>query len=218
MMMLNLLLKDLRAFGKSLLKITVLSLIVITLFIFLHEGSWFIYIVMAAGQISFVIGYYLMSEKIHRGEILICSLPVTRKTIIRAKYLVALLIVIGGITLWFLYACLLNFIFTDLPGNFQLFTNPIVIFSILFYFSFFISAFVPIVTIFDKIWALTNLSILFAAIFIVPFSLYFEFKGSFHAKFEAGNILFFGSLILIMILLSWFSIALSTRLFKQREL
>lgn len=67
-MMLTLLLKDLRAFGRSLLKVTVLCLIVITLFVFLNEGSWFIYIVMAAGQISFVIGYYLMSEKMHRGD------------------------------------------------------------------------------------------------------------------------------------------------------
>ncbi len=217
-MMLTLLLKDLRAFGRSLLKITVLCLIVITLFIFLNEGSWFIYIVMAAGQISFVIGYYLMSEKMHRGEPLICSLPVTRTVIMRAKYLGALLIAIGGMTLWFLYACLLNFVFTDLPGNFHLFTNPMVIFSILFYFSFFISAFIPLVTIFDKIWLLTNLSILFAAIFIVPFNFYFELSGLVQAEFEAENILFFGALILIMLLPPWLSMTLSTRLFRQREL
>ena len=217
-MMKVLLLKDARAFGKSLLKITVLSLIVITLFVFLNEGSWFIYIVMAAGQISFVIGFYLMSEKMHQGELLICSLPVTRTMIIRGKYLAALLIAIGGMALWFLYACLLIFIFTDLPGNFHLFTNPMVIFFILFYFSFFISAFVPIVTVFDKIWVLTNLSIFFAAIFIVPFNFYFEFSGLVQAEFKAGNILFFSFLTLIMILLPWLSMTLSTRLFKGREL
>ena len=217
-MMKVLLLKDVRAFGRSLLKITLLSLIVITLFVFLNEGSWFIYIVMAAGQISFVIGYYLMGEKMHRGESLICSLPVTRTMIIRGKYLAASLIAIGGMTLWFLYACLLNSIFTDLPGNFQLFTNPMVIFAMLFYFSFFISAFTPLVTIFDKIWLLTNLSILFAAIFIVPFNFYFEFSGLVQAEFKGGNILFFGLLTVIMILLPWLSIALSTRLFRQREI
>jgi ABC-type Na+ efflux pump permease subunit len=218
MMMLTLLLKDLRAFGKSLLKISVLSLIVITLFVFLNEGSWFIYIVMAAGQISFVIGYYLMDEKMHRGEPLICSLPVTRNAIMRGKYLAASLIAIGGMALWFFYACLLNSIFTDLPGNFHLFTNPMVIFSILFYFSFFISAFIPIVTIFDKIWLLTNLSILFAAIFIVPFNFYFEFSGLVQAEIEAENILFFGLLTVIIILLPWLSMIFSTRLFKRREL
>jgi len=216
--MLTLMLKDLRAFGRSLLKIAVLCLIVITLFVILNEGSWFIYIVMAAGQISFVIGYYLMGEKMHRGEPLICSLPVSRTAIMRAKYLAASLIAIGGMTLWFLYACLLNSIFNNLPDNFQLFTNPMVIIVILFYFSFFISAFVPIVTIFDKIWLLTNLSILFAAIFIVPFNFYFEFSGLAQTEFEAGNVLFFGALILIMILLPWVSMTLSIRLFKQREL
>jgi ABC-type Na+ efflux pump permease subunit len=173
---------------------------------------------MAAGQISFVIGYYLMSEKMHRGELLICSLPVSRTAIMRAKYLAASLIAIGGMALWFLYACLLNFIFTDLPGNFHLFTNPMVIIVILFYFSFFISAFVPLVNIFDKIWLLTNLSILFAAIFIVPFSLYYEARGLITAEFESKNILLFGALILLMILLPWLSIIFSTRLFKRREL
>ena len=207
-----------RAFGKSLLKITVLSLIVITLFVFLNEGSWFIYIVMAAGQISFVIGYYLMCEKMHRGEMLICSLPVTRTAIIRGKYLAATLIAIAGMTLWFLYACLVNFIFTDLPGNFQLFTNSMVIFSILFYFSFFISTFVPIVTIFNKIWVLTNLSILFAAIFIVPFSLYYEARGLLIAELNTGDIFIIAFLIALIIILPWLSIILSTKLFKRREL
>jgi len=217
-MILNLMIKDGRAFGKSILKITVLSLMVNTLFSFFNEHSWFIYIVMAAGQISFIIGYYLMGEKMRRGEILICSLPITRTTIIRGKYLAASLIAIGGMILWFLYACLLNLIFTDTPDDFHLFTNPMVIFFVLFYFSFFISAFVPIVTIFDKIWALTNLSIFFAAIFIVPFSLYFENRGLLFSEFKASNFLFISLLTAIMIILPWLSIALSSRLFKRREL
>jgi hypothetical protein len=48
-MIVNLMKKDVKAFGKSILKITVLSLIVNTLFSFFNERSWFIYIVMAAG-------------------------------------------------------------------------------------------------------------------------------------------------------------------------
>jgi len=214
----NLIMKDVKAFGKSILKITVLSLIVNMLFSFFNEHSWFIYIVMAAGQISFIIGYYLMGEKMRRGEILICSLPVTRTTIIRGKYLAASLIAIGGMTLWFLYVCILNSIFTDTPGDFHLFTNPIVIFFILFYFSFFISVFFPIVTIFDKIWALTNLSIFFAAIFIVPFSLCYETRGLLLSEFKPGNIFFISLLTIIMIILPWLSIFLSSRLFKRREL
>ena len=216
--MLNLMLKDIRAFGKSILIIAILSLIVNTLFSFFNERSWFIYIVMSAGQISFIIGYYLMSEKMRRGEMLLCSLPISRPTIIRGKYLVASLIAIVGMILWFLNACLLNSIFIDTPGDFHLFTNPIVIFFILFYFSFFISIFFPIVTIFDKIWALTNLSILFAVIFIVPFSLYYEARGLLIAEFKAGNIFIITLLTAIMIILLWLSIIISTKLFKRREL
>ena len=100
-MLFNMMMKDVKAFGKSILKITVLSLIVNTLFSFFNEHSWFIYIVMAAGQISFIIGYYFMGEKMRRGEMLICSLPVTRTAIIRGKYLAASLIAIAGMILWF---------------------------------------------------------------------------------------------------------------------
>ena len=217
-MMRSLMIKDMRAFGKSILIIAVLSLIVNTLFSFFNERSWFIYIVMSAGQISFIIGYYLMSEKMRRGEMLLCSLSISRPTIIRGKYLVASLIAIVGMILWFLNACLLNSIFIDTPGDFHLFTNPIVIFFILFYFSFFISIFFPIVTIFDKIWALTNLSILFAVIFIVPFSLYYEARGLLIAEFKAGNIFIITLLTAIMIILLWLSIIISTKLFKRREL
>lgn len=217
-MMRSLIIKDMRAFGKSILIITVLSLIVITLFSFFNERSWFIYIVMSAGQISFIIGYYLMCEKMRRGEMLLCSLPITRPTIIREKYLAASLIAIGGMMLWFLYACLLNSIFTNPPADFHLFTTPIVIFFVIFYFSFFISLFFPIVTVFDKIWALTNLSIVFAALFIVPFSLYFETRGLLLSEFKAGNILLISLLTAIMIILPWLSITLSIKLFKRREL
>jgi len=217
-MLLNLIIKDIRAYSKSIFKLTVLSLIVVTLFSFFNEHSWFIYIVMSAGQISFIIGYYLMGEKMRQGEILICSLPVSRTAIIRGKYLAASLIAIGGMMLWFLYAFLLNSIFTNTPGDFHLFTNPIIIFFILFYFSFFISVFLPIVTIFDKIWALTNLSIVFAALFIVPFSLFYETRGMFFSEFKAGNILYISLFTVIMIILPWLSIALSNRLFKKREL
>lgn len=217
-MIANLMIKDVKAFGKSILKITMLSLIVINLFIVFYEHSWIIYIVMSAGQISFIIGYYLMSEKMRRGELLICSLPVTRTAIIRGKYLAASLIAIGGMTLWFLYACLLNLIFTNTPVDFHLFTNSIVLFFILFYFSFFISVFFPIITIFDKIWALTNLSIVFAVIFIVPFSLYYETRGLLLSEFKAGNIFFISFLTAIMIILPWLSITLSTKLFKRSEL
>ena len=217
-MILNLMIKDVRAFGKTTLKLTVLSLTVISLFSFISEHSWFIYKIMAAGQISFLIGFYLMSEKMHRGELLICSLPVTRKTIIRGKYLAAALMALGGMVLWFLFAYLFNSIFTNTPGDFHLFTNLIIIFFILFYFSFFISVFVPLVTIFDKIWALTNLSIFFAAVFIVPFSLYIENRELLLAEFKSGNILIISLLTVIMIILPWLSITLSNRLFYRREI
>ena len=58
----------------------------------------------------------------------------------------------------------------------------------------------------------------FAAIFIVPFSLYYENSGLLLAEFKAGNILFVSLLTAIIIILPWLSITLSTRLFKRRGL
>ncbi len=217
-MILNLIIKDIRAYGKSLLKLTLLSLIVITAFSVIYKQSWIIYIVMAAGQISFIIGYFLTSEKMRRGEMLVCSLPVTRNSIIQGRYLAASLIAILGVILWFLYACFLNSIFSSAPGDFHLFTNPIILFFVVFYFSFFISVFFPIVTIFDKIWALTNLSIIFAALFIVPFTLFYEAKGLLFSESKTGDILFINIIILISVLMLYISMRISLRLYNRREL
>ncbi|MBN2091823.1 ABC-2 transporter permease [candidate division KSB1 bacterium] len=217
-MIVNLIIKDVKAFGKSLLIITVLSLVVISLFSFLNEHSWFVYIVMATGQISFIIGYYLTSDKIRQGEPLICSLPVSRTTIIRGKYLAASLIAIFGMMLWFLYAWLLHLIFKNTPDDLYLFTRPLIIFFIIFYFACFISAFIPLVTIMDKIWSLTNLSILFATIFIIAFSFFYETSDRLRTDFNIEAFAFVILLTVIMIILTWFSIQISNRLFQRREL
>lgn len=165
-MLIKLVLKDLRTFGRSLLIIAGLSLLVNTIFSFLDPESWLNYLKMSAGQISFIIGYFLTGDKMRHGERLICSLPVSWRTIIRGKYLTAMLLTLLGMGLWFVYAWLLHSIFTQMLNDFHLFANPLVIFWIIFYFSFFISAFIPLVTIMGKIWALTNLSILFATILL----------------------------------------------------
>ncbi len=217
-MLIKLVLKDLRAFGMSLLIIAVLSLLVNTIFSFFDTQSWINYLMMSAGQISFIIGYFLTNEKMHHGELLICSLPVSRRTIIQGKYLTAMLLALLGMGLWFLYAWLLQAIFINMPGDFHLFANPMVIFWIIFYFSFFISAFIPLVTIMDKIWALTNLSILFAAIFIVSFSFFYETSGWLQTELNTSAFGFISLLTVIMIILIGLSILLSNRLFQRREL
>jgi ABC-type Na+ efflux pump permease subunit len=217
-MLIKLLLKDLRAFGKSLLIIAGLSLLLNTIFSFLDTQSWLNYLMMSAGQISFIIGYFLTGDKMRHGELLICSLPVSRRTIMQGKYLAAMLLALSGMVIWFLYAWLLHSIFTRMPGDFHLFTKPMVLFWIIFYFSFFISAFIPLVTIMDKIWALTNLSILFAAIFIVAFSFFYETSGWLQTELNTSAFGFVSLLTVIMIILIGLSILLSNRLFLYRDL
>lgn len=217
-MLTKMVLKDLRAFGRSLLIIAGLSLMVNTIFSFFDTQSWINYLMMSAGQISFIIGYFLTNEKMHHGELLICSLPVSRQTIIHGKYLTAMLLTLLGMGLWFLYAWVLHSIFIQMPDDFHLFSKPMVLFWIIFYFSFFISIFIPLVTIMDKIWALTNLSILFAAIFIVAFSFLYKTSNWLQTELNTSAFGFVGLLMVIMIILIGLSIQLSNRLFQRREL
>lgn len=217
-MVTNILLKDVKAFGKSMLKITALSLMVICLFSFASKNSWLLYILMSAGQISFIAGLYLMSEKMRRGEMLICSLPVTRNMIIRGKIIGASLVVIAGIIIWYVLALIFHSVINIRLTDSHLLFSPIMLVFVLLYFSFFISVVLPLSIVLDKLWALTNLSILFAALFIVPFSLIYESRGLFNFNSNYG--LFFLYIILIagILGLPFLSMNLSSQLFKTREL
>lgn len=217
-MILNLLQKDMRAFGKSMLKLTALSLVVLCLFSFTSKNSWLLYILMSAGQISFIVGLYLMSEKMHRGELMICSLPVTRIMLVRGKIIGASLVAFAGIIIWYLLALIFHSVINVRLTDSHLLFSPIMLVFVLLYFSFFISVVLPLSIILDKLWALTNLSILFAAIFIVPFSLLYESRGLFNFNSSVG--LFFLYIILItgIIGLPFVSLKISSQLFTKREL
>ena len=166
-MIIQLILKDLRVFWKSILFLALLCLIVNSAFFLLISESWTNFAAMGISQVSFVTGFYLVSEKIHHGEILCCSLPVTRSGIVRAKYLSSLFIAAAGIIIWFFITP--GLMTGDLSMSGQFFGPVSWIFFL--YLVLFISIFIPCTLLINKVWVLINGSIFLAFIFLSFLSL-----------------------------------------------
>jgi len=96
-MITKLLFKDLKVFGRNILLFTLFWLIISDVMITFGEDSWRPYIFIGMVQLSVIIGYYAVFDKIRKGEVLIGSLPTTRTSIVISRYLSAVSIAALGI-------------------------------------------------------------------------------------------------------------------------
>ena len=149
-MIFNLVIKDARVFGKSLLIATLLFLVMDNFFITI-DTSWETFVLLCTGQISYIMAFYSIQEKMKKGDLLICSLPLKRSSIVLSRYLTCSFIAVIGILICCLDAVCVNSIFISTPDDLDLFINPYVLFIITFYLSLFISIFIPTIIYFNKI-------------------------------------------------------------------
>ena len=217
-MITKLLLKDVKVFGKNILLFTLFWLIISDLMISLGEDSWRPYIFIGMVQISIIIGYYAVFDKLRKGEVLIGSLPTTRTSIVIARYLSAASIAVLGIFVWLINAYILESFSANTPGDFYLNFRPYSLFFVTAYLVIFISIFIPVVIKYSKIWALVALIYMGAVVFLFSIKLlhnifYLYFTGS-------GSINFLFSIISILILLFclFVSMAISIKIYKSIDL
>ena len=217
-MITKLLLKDVKVFGKNILLFTLFWLIISDLMISLGEDSWRPYIFIGMVQISIIIGYYAVFDKLRKGEVLIGSLPTTRTSIVIARYLSAASIAVLGIFVWFLNAHILESFSANTPGDFYLNFRPYSLFFVTAYLVIFISIFIPVVIKYSKIWALVALIYMGAVVFLFSIKLlhnifYLYFTGS-----GSRNFLFSIISILILLFCLFVSMAISIKIYKSIDL
>ena len=217
-MITKLLLKDLKVFGRNILLFTLFWLIISDVMISLGEDSWRPYIFIGMVQISIIIGYYVVFDKIRKGEVLIGSLPTTRTSIVISRYLSTISLATLGILVWFINAYVLKEISDSTPGDFYVHFRPYSLFFVTAYLVIFISIFIPVVIKYSKIWALVALIYMGAVVFLFSIKLlhnifYLYFTGS-------GSINFLFSIISILILLFclFVSMAISIKIYKSIDL
>ena len=197
-MITKLLLKDVKVFGMNILLFTLFWLIISDVMITFGEDSWRPYIFIGMVQISIIIGYYAVFDKIRKGEVLIGSLPTTRTSIVVSRYLSAVSIAALGIFVWFINAYSLKSISASTPGDFYLNFRSYSLFFVTAYLTIFISIFIPVVIKYSKIWALVALIYMGAVVFLFSIKLLHNIFYNYFAG--SGSINFGFSIIFILIL------------------
>lgn len=195
-MITKLLFKDLKVFGRNILLFTLFWLIISDVMISLGEDSWRPYIFIGMVQISIIIGYYAVFDKLRKGEILIGSLPTTRTSIVISRYLSTLSLAALGILVWFINAYVLKAISDSTPGDFYVHFRPYSFFFVTAYLALFISIFIPVVIKYSKLWALIALIYMGAVLFLFSIRLLHNIFYSYFAG--SGSINFSFSLIFIL--------------------
>lgn len=170
-MITKLILKDIKVFGRNIIIFTLLWLMMSDVMITFGEDSWRPCIFIGMVQISVIIGYYAVFDKIRKWEALIGSLPTTRTSIIIARYLSAVSIAALGIFVWFINAYILKSVSTSTPGDFYQFFRLYSLFFVTAYLTIFISIFIPVVIKYSKVWALVALIYMGALVFLFSIKL-----------------------------------------------
>ena len=216
-MLLNLIHKDIIAFGKPISIATLFCLIMNNIFVHFDNNTWEPYFLISVGQISYIIAFYTILEKIKKGELLICSLPTTRTAIVMARFFTCTIIAISGIFLIYSNALLVNIFTNSTPDNLGVFVSPYVLFIFLCYFSLFVSIFIPIITYFKTFWANIILIGICLPAFILGIDHLHTNIQSYQQGFESANLFLISFLILAMFLAPILSFGLTTKIFSKND-
>jgi len=165
-MLLQLIKKDIITSKKILILVGLFCLAIDNFFIF-HDQDWGPFIRIGSGQVALIIGLYAILEKYRKGDMFICSLPVSRLDILRSRYAASVSIAIAGTLIIYADAFLLNMISTKVPANLYQFSGPEIFISIAFFHVIFISLFLPVVISLDRIWAIGLFGYITAILFIL---------------------------------------------------
>lgn len=217
-MIAKLLLKDLKVFGRNILLFTLCWLIISDVMITLGEDSWRPYIFIGMVQISIIIGYYAVFDKLRKGEILIGSLPTTRTSIVISRYISTISIAALGILVWAINAYILKEISDSTPGDFYLIVRPYSFFFVTAYLALFISIFIPVVIKYSKLWALIALIYMGAVLFLFSIRLLHNIFYSYFAGSESINFTFSFIFILVLCFFLFISALISIKIYNTIDL
>jgi hypothetical protein len=216
-MLQNLIHKDLKAFGKQISIATFFFLIMNNFFVHFDNNTWEPYFLISVGQISYIIAFYTILEKMKKGEFLICSLPITRTAIVLARFLTCTIIVVAGLFLIYFNAFLINIFSNSTPDNLGVFISPYVFFIFLSYFSLFVSIFIPIITYFKTFWANIILVGICLPAFIIGTDHLHKNIQSYQQGFETANFFLIFFLVLTMFFAPFLSFSLTRKIFSKKD-
>ena len=167
-MIYNLVLKHLKSFGFQLL---IFTLIIVLFNSFMayndRSGSWWLFVLITCGGVSMVIPASLIIERNFRGEVLSCSLPVSRKQIVGSNFIITGLIALFGYSAIYLTATILNSFIKF--NDFFVVTHPLMLLIVVTYFLLFIAISIVLISTIKNILSLVLADIIFLVTYILGF-------------------------------------------------
>lgn len=177
-----------------------------------RDDSWRPFIFIGCVQVSTVILFFLLYEKLRKYDKILLSLPVTKNHYLLSKYAGSLILAVFGSVLWYLAASYIYSTFDSVPADFYKYNNLKTISVMAVFFSLFISLFVPLTIKIKQVFILIIPLILIAYIYV---------KGAENLKFGSHNdieiiaVLFSIIIISVPLVISYFT---SIRILKNMDL
>lgn len=216
-MITKLIIKDLKAHKKLILGGFLAHLLLGSVFTFQYY-PWHVYAMYGYLGISFVSSFYLFKEKKLSTEVLTNSLPGSRSTIVIARYLTSIVMIVIGIILWTLNAYISEFIFPNSMTHFHHIVKLKVLFMALLFMSIQFSIFLPAVFSFRIFGVVSTFVIaLVAAIMSIPL-IFHPYKRYYNPYFEISDLPLVALLTLFIIFAPLISATFSITIYQRKDL
>lgn len=216
-MILRLILKDLIAYRKTIILYFLGVIIVGNIFIFQYY-PWHVYMMYGYLALVFISTFYSFTEKNRSTEILTCSLPLTRSSIVKARYLVSAILTIGGLLIWIGNAYLASLLYADTRTSFDHVTKMKVLLMALFFISIYTSIFLPSIFSFRLMGTVITFIIALITAVTSVSMVFHPYSGSYNPSLESRDIISVSVLFLIMVALTSISFGLSLKLYNSKDI
>lgn len=217
-MIFNLMVKDIRGYGRYILLGIFLPSIFYISFFSIQHFKWESSVAICSFTIFAAISYFSFSENKQKLNVFICSLPVTRKSIVVARYLLSLCIVIFGIALYLFLFYILDPLYTEPKTKFYEIINLKALITGLMMISVSTSLFLPAIYRFRTIGMAFTIALVIAFLIYSLITFVYSNDPLVDLHFEKGNVLKSLILISLIILLPVISMVVSKKLFRGRDL
>jgi len=217
-MLFNLILKDIRGYWRfiifNIFLPAILWLSILTIPSFPPLGSF----IFCTAAIVAAISYFTFSEKKQKLETLVCSLPVSRKSLVAARYLFALCIAVFGIILLYFAVYVTYLIYSKPVSEFYNYYNLKSLFISLVIISISVSCFFPFTYKFRITRMIFTLPIGFTLGMHLTTSIFKFNQRPYLPYFIESDIVTIVSFVFIIVLMLIISVIISIKLFERREL
>ena len=216
--MLKLIKKDIRANSKVTLVRIVIPMLLGGNFITYPYLGWYSYFSLAC-LITIISGsVYSIWEKSKSVEILTCSLPVSRNTVVNSRYLASLIIAVSGLIIWGLNAIIADLIWAESATQISDLFNLKILFMSLFMILIHFSIFLPAVFQFRRFGMIMFIVYSIIISLFLTIILFKPDDGMFNPGLEVEKTFLYIVLLLVMIVLPWISLQLSKYIFNRKDL